>query len=275
MRRHYRAWHSSEAHRLSHQGIPRGLKLDGEYTEITILDRLPEQVNTLKAESVTADASPFLAYCLAKSHACIFLSVSVEGIILSCNDALTDLLMQSPSEVLGKSVWTLLPDEDAGALRQRLTDCPRDFDVHFLLNFVNSRHFPVTLTCRMDIQPGYFVIFGEAPQQKSRQAQEELLHLNNQLTVLSRENAQRNKELEKAKCDLTRAMEDLRTSHWHLRKIQEVLPICMDCGKVETGVEWQDVVTYLKKNALFLSHGYCPDCLANKMAKWNLPNGAK
>jgi hypothetical protein len=54
---------------------------------------------------------------------------------------------------------------------------------------------------------------------------------------------------------------ELNQSHWHLRKIQETLPICMFCGKVETGeAQWQEVVEYLKANSLFLSHGCCRDC---------------
>ena len=37
----------------------------------------------------------------------------------------------------------------------------------------------------------------------------------------------------------------------------------MHCGKVKTGeARWEGVVDYLKKNSLFLSHGFCPDCFA-------------
>jgi SMC interacting uncharacterized protein involved in chromosome segregation len=87
------------------------------------------------------------------------------------------------------------------------------------------------------------------------------LELNNELTVLARESARKSLELERARGDLQRSLDELNASHWHLRKIQEVLPICMDCGKVKTGAaRWEDVVEYLKKNSLFLSHGYCPEC---------------
>lgn len=60
---------------------------------------------------------------------------------------------------------------------------------------------------------------------------------------------------------LKAAYDHLDQSFWHLRKIQEVLPICMECGKVKTTeTSWEDVVSYLKKNTMFLSHGYCPEC---------------
>jgi DNA-binding NtrC family response regulator len=67
------------------------------------------------------------------------------------------------------------------------------------------------------------------------------------------------------------AYEQLQNSFWHLRKIQEVLPICMSCGKVKTNdSSWEDVVQYLKKNALFLSHGYCPECAEKVKEMWSV-----
>jgi len=271
----FRDWHGSDAHRLSHRGIPRGLKLDREHTKITVLDRLPETAGPMSLDSVVADAAPFLAHCLANSRASAVLAADAEGIILACNEGMAGVLNRSPADVVGKAVWPFLPDADAESLRRRVANGPRDFDAHFLLNFVNAEHVPATLACRVDAQPGYFILFGEAPRDKSQHSNEELMQLNNQLAVLMRENAQKNKELEKAKAALTKAYDDLQTSHWHLRKIQEVLPICMACGKVKAESEWQDLVTYLKENALFLSHGYCPACTADLMAAWDLTTDMK
>jgi hypothetical protein len=56
-------------------------------------------------------------------------------------------------------------------------------------------------------------------------------------------------------------------SHWHLRRIQEVLPICMDCETVKPGAEWVSIVDYLRDNALMLSHGLCPACAARREAE--------
>ena len=36
----FREWHSSDAHHASHKGIPKGLKLDAAFTQLTILDYL-------------------------------------------------------------------------------------------------------------------------------------------------------------------------------------------------------------------------------------------
>lgn len=71
---------------------------------------------------------------------------------------------------------------------------------------------------------------------------------------------------------LKTAHERLQNSFWHLEKIQEVLPICMACGKVKTSeASWEEVIQYLKNNSKFLSHGYCPDCLERVKGQWLKP----
>lgn len=88
-----------------------------------------------------------------------------------------------------------------------------------------------------------------------------LFETTNALAVVARENDRAKRELERTKRELERSHEDLATSYWHLEKIQEVLPICMNCNRVKTSeARWQSVVDYLREHALFLSHGYCPDC---------------
>jgi len=43
----------------------------------------------------------------------------------------------------------------------------------------------------------------------------------------------------------------------------------MGCGKVQANnSSWEDVVQYLKNNALFLSHGYCPECAKKVNDVW-------
>lgn len=62
---------------------------------------------------------------------------------------------------------------------------------------------------------------------------------------------------------LQAALDDLHRSHWMLRRVQELLPVCSYCGKVRTGEgRWQTLLEYLHENSDFLTHGVCPDCLA-------------
>lgn len=74
---------------------------------------------------------------------------------------------------------------------------------------------------------------------------------------------QRERDLRAENEALRVAYEQLDKSYWHLEKIQEVLPICMGCGNVKSeALRWEPVLDYLKANSTFLSHGYCPDCVA-------------
>jgi response regulator RpfG family c-di-GMP phosphodiesterase len=62
---------------------------------------------------------------------------------------------------------------------------------------------------------------------------------------------------------LRRVLDDFSNAFWHLRKLQEVLPLCMGCGRVrdEQG-RWVALPAFLQRNGAFLSHGYCPPCEA-------------
>jgi hypothetical protein len=86
--------------------------------------------------------------------------------------------------------------------------------------------------------------------------------------VLIRENERQSKALKKAHDELEKVHEDLSQSHWHLKKIQEVLPICSVCHKVETGEgKWESLLNYFNDNSDFLSHSYCDKCAAIAMAE--------
>ena len=104
--------------------------------------------------------------------------------------------------------------------------------------------------------------FGQPAEPEACEVGNNHLHaLNNELAVLARENARKSKELHRAKAELQAALDELQNSYWHLRKIAEVLPMCAVCGKVDPGMgDWETVVDYLRRNSLFLSHGYCPEC---------------
>jgi cysteine sulfinate desulfinase/cysteine desulfurase-like protein len=100
---------------------------------------------------------------------------------------------------------------------------------------------------------------------------EELVQLNNELATMARERARRERELERTRQRLQAALEELETSYWHLKKIQEFLPLCMGCGRIKTAeAEWQSVAEYLKDNEIFLSHGYCPPCSAAVLQEYGL-----
>jgi hypothetical protein len=215
------------------------------------------------AEKIVANSVQTVTHFLAESRSVYMLAAMSNGGIQFCNGALAERLKIAPAGLATQLVWDLLCEHDALSFRNRLAETPSGPPQMFLLNFVDADQCPFTLECRLEVRADGFLLLGEAPRRPNETAQKEILRLNNELSTLGRELTRRSRELD-------HALQDLKTSHWHLKKIQEVLPICMECGKVKTTTQWEDVVSYLKTNAMFLSHGYCPACLEKIMVQWGM-----
>jgi len=130
-----------------------------------------------------------------------------------------------------------------------------------LLNYVRGEHQIVTLRSRLYPMPDFELLVGEPPMCDMVAAETVMINLNNEITALARENARKSNELKRQSEKLKSALDELDTSYWHLKKIQEVLPICILCNKVKNAdSRWEDVAEYLKNNCQFLTHGLCPDC---------------
>lgn len=264
----FRSWHGSADHRLSHKFIPKGLKLDPKYTKVTIHDRLARPGRIPEFEEAVVDSLPVIAKYLDQASNLHFISLSPGGIILAGSKVLTARLQKQTEELIGRNISELLTDESADFLRREVENPSRQQQKEtLLLNFVDAHFHPFTLECSLEIRPDGFVIIGAPPLEKEQALQEELIALNNQFSVLIRENERQSKALKKAHDELEKAHEDLRQSHWHLKKIQEVLPICMICHKVKTDDgQWDSLLKYFNDNSDFLSHGYCDECVARAMA---------
>lgn len=130
-----------------------------------------------------------------------------------------------------------------------------------LLNYIRAGSNVTTLRSRLYSMPEFVTLVAEIPVRDLVDAEEIMKSLNDEITTLARENARSSHQLKRKSEELKTALHDLDTSYWHLKKIQEVLPICMYCHKVKSADnQWEDVADYLKKNSLFLSHGLCPTC---------------
>lgn len=72
--------------------------------------------------------------------------------------------------------------------------------------------------------------------------------------------------------DLRLTLLDLRQSHWHLKREQEHLPICMTCSKVRASdaQHWQALAAYLTDNDIVFTHGYCPECAKQVARDWGV-----
>jgi PAS domain-containing protein len=147
-------------------------------------------------------------------------------------------------------------------------DLPRE---PHLVNFVTAGQQTYTLRCVVERWNGHVAVVGEAADAGSDDPSEVLLEVNNEFATLTRELGRQRRELERAHLELSATLQNLEQSYWHLRKIQEVMPVCMGCGQVKAdGYRWQSVVDYLRSNEIFLSHGYCPPCASDVAKQYGL-----
>ena len=168
----------------------------------------------------------------------------LSGDIKLCNEAVARRLGLTCHELLDQPLANCLVEPDGAKLRGLIANGTPDRETTFLLNFVNSKHEPYTLICRIEVQPSHFTLVGEPAIAEELGLQAELNELNNQLATLARENARKSKELAQANARLESASEELTRTHWHLRKVAEVLPTCLGCGKVKwCDANWQDVAS--------------------------------
>ena len=271
----YHAWHGSAGHRDSHAYIPRGLKLDASYTRLTVMDR----IESPSMASALSDSSAAVAEWLTTASTTYVITLSEDAHTGVLNAALRERL-RLPESSEPTDLSRLLANDEAHELAARVTalrTSARRGTAHtFLLNFACGTRSPFTLRCRMDVQPRYAVLLAEEADRAEDQLRDELMRTNNELATLARERERQRQELEKARDELTAvnaevatALEALETSHWHIRRIEELLPTCLDCGKVKTeDGTWRGVQQFLMANATrpFLSHGYCPVCIATHLA---------
>jgi len=261
----YEAWHAGPEHRRSHAFMPKGLRLDPACTRIVRLERTERPPLDVHIR----DHAPILAHALAESAAWHFVMTASDGTIAATNRAFALSLKRPEEDLVGMPLWDHLTAPDAAALQTALAAGERHPAESRLLNFVDAARVPFTLQCHVDVQPDGLILIGEELMAQNRTAQTQMLELTNELALANRENQRKSRELLKMKQELERTLEELQTSYWHLRKIQEHLPVCSMCKKIKTGHEdsdWTDLLEYMTDNARVLTHGLCPDCFEKQMA---------
>jgi two-component system NtrC family sensor kinase len=151
---------------------------------------------------------PFLLSLLDSSRVVHAAILDSEGGIRFVNKALSEFLKVDRAETAGKKFINFLTGPDGEALAKRLSLADISPDEELLLNLVDMDQFPHSLRFRIALLQGGFLLLGEPPLDDNQALQEELIQLNNQLSVLSRENARKGRELAKALADLkkTQAM---------------------------------------------------------------------
>jgi PAS domain-containing protein len=164
-----------------------------------------------------------------------FLASTSAGVITACNNAFTRSLGISETELIGTEVWQHLAEADGAALREQLAVRRRLPNEWFALTFTSATREAVVLSCWMDVQPTHFTIVAEASPRPESGYDDQLHSTNNELSVLAREHARRGKELAAATARLQETLDELNRTHWHLRKVAEVLSMCARVRQSTTG----------------------------------------
>jgi signal transduction histidine kinase/heme-degrading monooxygenase HmoA len=194
----FHAWHRSAAHDQSSQFIPKGLELDSSFTQLLEMKRLAGEWPEASFQDTVADHGALLSSFLQESENVYLLTATADGLIADCNERLARAMKCETADLRGTSVWSLLTAHDANRLQGRIAAGERNLAEKFLVNFVDPSQSPFTLLCRLDVEPGAFTLVGEEPTEKGNALRDELLQLNNELAVLTRENVRKKRELEAA-----------------------------------------------------------------------------
>jgi len=159
-------------------------------------------------EKALSQALPFLSSFLDLSEVCLLALIEKDGQILYINTALAKCLKVDCKTMVGQNLLNYLTEPDGELLALHLTEQKLPPEGKLLLNLVDIDQVPHSFHFRIATPDDKFLLIGEPPQNDNQELQEELIQLNNQLSVLSRENIRKGRELTKTLCNLksTQAM---------------------------------------------------------------------
>ncbi|TVP56798.1 MAG: PAS domain-containing protein [Gemmatimonadales bacterium] len=213
---------------------------------------------------------------LERSRVVVWARLSEDGRVITANSEMARRFGVERDQLEGSAIVDLVTEDEKPRMIAWLNASdprPRDFEpekrpggeggppMPSPVNFVSANLAVFTLRCQLFMDGDDRILIGEPDIEEDRSIADELLRLNSEFSVLSRENARRSRELEAARRELAETLAELEASHWHLRKIRENLPLCMECGRMNTGeAQWESIVEYLRSNDILVSHGYCPSC---------------
>jgi heme-degrading monooxygenase HmoA len=158
----FRTWHSSHAHKHSHELMPKGLKLDGAFTELRILERVEGGRENDAFEHFTGGWGALIRAHLASSSMAHGIVATSDGVILGTTGAMERLLSGESGRLNGQRLWEFLAPECANDLRGQVEAGLRRSELRFPITFVgpagSGEH---VLSCNLDVQPNAFALLGE------------------------------------------------------------------------------------------------------------------
>ncbi len=194
----FQAWHRSEAHHQSHSMMPQGLKLDATFTSLTIGNRIEDPSGVQTLSDALEGRTVGLSRWLTDSDSVFALLLAPDGSIRARNKAGYRVFPPEPAKNFGLSMWDYLVCSDVQDLREQLAGLGTLQDDRLLLNVVNGQQDPVTLEVGLVRCSGAILLLGTQERRYDSQFETEILKLTNDLSLMTRESARKNRELQEA-----------------------------------------------------------------------------
>jgi signal transduction histidine kinase len=180
----FHEWHHSAAHRESHRGMPKGLRLDPSETQLVELERLPG-LNATGAASFLLDASALVADYMTRTRVVHVARFDLDGHVQSVNAAMADHLGVAIDALEGQTIFTFLTEPDAATVRQRLAE-RFNTSAFTNLNFCDATGMPFTLSTCLAVHSDGCLLIGEPVFEHDERLQRELIEVNVELAALAR-----------------------------------------------------------------------------------------
>ncbi len=194
----FQAWHRSEAHHQSHAMMPKGVKLDATFTSLTLGNRIEDAAGIQTLSDALEGQTVGLSQWLKESDSVFALLLAPDGSIRARNRAGYRVFSPDPPKSLGLNIWDYLVSSDVQHLRQRLSGERTRQDARLLLNVANGQQDPITLEVGLVRCSGAILLLGSQERRYESQFETEILKLTNDLLLMTREGARKNRELKEA-----------------------------------------------------------------------------
>ena len=194
-----------------------------------------------------------LAYLAESRSVCLFV-LDGDLRIRATNPAAQSLAGRSAARLAGMGMAGLLREDSAAALAA--AEIGSELGRPVVLRFVDADEAQHTRACRLQRWASSVYLVGEPLVDRERALADALMDLH----VLGRLKGG----------GLPDEEDGAEGGHWRIRKLQPHLPICAVCHRVhEAGSPWETLTTYLQRNGLRMTHGYCPECEEAALAGLN------
>jgi diguanylate cyclase (GGDEF)-like protein len=191
----FQVWHGSEAHRQSHELMPRGLKLDASFTSVITGNRVEDASGAqCLGDAIEGQTVP-ISQWLMESEAVYALLLAPDGSIRARNRASQRVFPPDPEKNTGLSVWDFVVCSDAQELRERLADSQAAYSGTLMLNVADGQQSEMTLDIALIQCSGAVLLLGTTDRRHDSGLQAEMFKQTNDLAVLMREVSRKNREL--------------------------------------------------------------------------------